>query len=348
MDEADSLESARSPTCAKLEGGPRSGRRAALVRGAVREPPLAQRKPPVAAVTRSFSSIASAPIVRDLVAIGAPTALPSPYRCASPSPPMTAVRRGPSGVVSSAIPINNSAGTCGSTAAGGSSTDRRWRSVAGTDARDWRDSKTERIAMMQVGRGRLRQALRAATAPEPAPSRRATMSLKCGAGRAARARRSFLNRQHWPRQRTTLPGAAPPPIVCGQSHGSHRLIRMADCTDVQPSPCTGTARTDRTRATVSCRRFPSRAVVVRFAVPPVSDTGPSRFRVSSPQSPSSPRGISRRRLPGKALADIAGRPMIEHVYRRAAAATLGLARDRRDRRRANRRRRAALRRRRRS
>ena len=64
----------------------------------------------------------------------------------------------------------------------------------------------------------------------------------------------------------------------------------------------------------------SRAVVVRFAVPPVSDPGPSSFSLRSPQSPSSPRGITRPVFPGKALADIGGRPMIEHVYRRAAAA----------------------------
>jgi 3-deoxy-manno-octulosonate cytidylyltransferase (CMP-KDO synthetase) len=40
--------------------------------------------------------------------------------------------------------------------------------------------------------------------------------------------------------------------------------------------------------------------------------------IQAPLSPSSPPATSRSRLPGKALADIAGRPMIEHVYRRAA------------------------------
>src|SRR4051794_24518728 len=49
------------------------------------------------------------------------------------------------------------------------------------------------------------------------------------------------------------------------------------------------------------------ARVVRFVVhPSVIAIVPARFQSS--------------RLPGKALADIAGRPMVEHVYRRAAAA----------------------------
>ena len=60
--------------------------------------------------------------------------------------------------------------------------------------------------------------------------------------------------------------------------------------------------------------------VVRFAVPPVSSSGPSAV---SPQ-PSAIAVIPARyhstRLPGKALAEIDGRPMIEHVCRRAALA----------------------------
>jgi 3-deoxy-manno-octulosonate cytidylyltransferase (CMP-KDO synthetase) len=60
--------------------------------------------------------------------------------------------------------------------------------------------------------------------------------------------------------------------------------------------------------------------VVRFAVPPVSDTGPSSFRIPVSAVAIIPARYESSRLPGKALADIAGRPMIEHVYRRAAAA----------------------------
>src|SRR5215207_8598491 len=63
-----------------------------------------------------------------------------------------------------------------------------------------------------------------------------------------------------------------------------------------------------------------RTVVVRFAVPPVSDTGPSSFRIPVSAVAIIPARYESSRLPGKALADIAGRPMIEHVYRRAAAA----------------------------
>src|SRR5438105_3505568 len=60
--------------------------------------------------------------------------------------------------------------------------------------------------------------------------------------------------------------------------------------------------------------------VVISAVPPVSDTGPSPFRIPVSAIAIIPARYHSSRLPGKALADIAGRPMIEHVYRRAAAA----------------------------
>jgi 3-deoxy-manno-octulosonate cytidylyltransferase (CMP-KDO synthetase) len=61
--------------------------------------------------------------------------------------------------------------------------------------------------------------------------------------------------------------------------------------------------------------------VVRFAVPPVSDTGPSLSQVSVSAVAIIPARYESSRLPGKALADIGGRPMIEHVYRRASAAS---------------------------
>src|SRR5688572_2757086 len=64
----------------------------------------------------------------------------------------------------------------------------------------------------------------------------------------------------------------------------------------------------------------ARTLVVRFAVPPVPDTGPSTFRVPVSAVALIPARYQSSRLPGKALAEIAGRPMIEHVYRRAAAA----------------------------
>src|SRR3954464_11812065 len=55
------------------------------------------------------------------------------------------------------------------------------------------------------------------------------------------------------------------------------------------------------------RRLRPSTAVVRFVVHPlVIAIVPARYHST--------------RLPGKALADIAGRPMIEHVYRRAAAA----------------------------
>jgi 3-deoxy-manno-octulosonate cytidylyltransferase (CMP-KDO synthetase) len=74
-------------------------------------------------------------------------------------------------------------------------------------------------------------------------------------------------------------------------------------------------------ATAILRQPRSRVVaVVRFAVPPVSDTGPSSFRIPVSAVAIIPARYESSRLPGKALADIAGRPMIEHVYRRAAAA----------------------------
>jgi 3-deoxy-manno-octulosonate cytidylyltransferase (CMP-KDO synthetase) len=62
------------------------------------------------------------------------------------------------------------------------------------------------------------------------------------------------------------------------------------------------------------------AVVVRFAVPPDSRPGPSAISASVTAVAIIPARYDSTRLPGKALADIAGRPMIEHVYRRASAA----------------------------
>src|SRR5258708_2690406 len=60
--------------------------------------------------------------------------------------------------------------------------------------------------------------------------------------------------------------------------------------------------------------------VLISVVPPVSDTGPSSFRVPVSTVAIIPAGYQSSRLAGKALAAIGGRTMIEHVYRRAAAA----------------------------
>src|SRR5205085_7375042 len=68
------------------------------------------------------------------------------------------------------------------------------------------------------------------------------------------------------------------------------------------------------------QRSIARDTVVISAVPPVSNTGPSPFRIPVSAIAIIPARYQSTRLPGKALADIAGRPMIEHVYRRASAA----------------------------
>jgi 3-deoxy-manno-octulosonate cytidylyltransferase (CMP-KDO synthetase) len=60
--------------------------------------------------------------------------------------------------------------------------------------------------------------------------------------------------------------------------------------------------------------------MVRFAVPPVSISGPAVYSGSVSVVAIIPARFQSSRLPGKALADIGGRPMIEHVYRRTAAA----------------------------
>ena len=62
------------------------------------------------------------------------------------------------------------------------------------------------------------------------------------------------------------------------------------------------------------------SVVVRFAVPPVSTSGPAINPSSVSVAVIIPARYHSTRLPGKALADIGGYPMIEHVYRRARAA----------------------------
>ncbi|HXW07563.1 MAG TPA: 3-deoxy-manno-octulosonate cytidylyltransferase [Vicinamibacterales bacterium] len=71
------------------------------------------------------------------------------------------------------------------------------------------------------------------------------------------------------------------------------------------------------------RRAPAssvRAPVVRFAVPPVSSPGPLGTSPSFSATAVIPARYLSTRFPGKPLVDIAGRPMIEHVYRRASAA----------------------------
>ena len=62
------------------------------------------------------------------------------------------------------------------------------------------------------------------------------------------------------------------------------------------------------------------AVVVIFAVPPVSSFGPPLNSPFVSAIAVIPARYASSRLPGKALADIGGKPMIEHVYRRAASA----------------------------
>jgi 3-deoxy-manno-octulosonate cytidylyltransferase (CMP-KDO synthetase) len=61
-------------------------------------------------------------------------------------------------------------------------------------------------------------------------------------------------------------------------------------------------------------------LVVIFAVPPVSSSGPTSHSSLRSTIVVIPARYHSTRLPGKALADIGGRPMIEHVYRRASAA----------------------------
>lgn len=68
------------------------------------------------------------------------------------------------------------------------------------------------------------------------------------------------------------------------------------------------------------RRGTAITIVVRFAVPPVSPSGPSAVSAQLSAIAVIPARYHSTRLPGKALAEIGGRPMIEHVYRRAAAA----------------------------
>ena len=62
------------------------------------------------------------------------------------------------------------------------------------------------------------------------------------------------------------------------------------------------------------------STVVRFAVPLVSTPGPPVSSGSLSVVAIIPARYESTRLPGKALADIGGRPMIEHVYRRTSAA----------------------------
>ena len=63
-----------------------------------------------------------------------------------------------------------------------------------------------------------------------------------------------------------------------------------------------------------------------FHPPPTRSSGPRlRYRMSSPHAPAIviPARMTSTRLPGKPLADIAGEPMIVHVWRRACEADIG-------------------------
>jgi 3-deoxy-manno-octulosonate cytidylyltransferase (CMP-KDO synthetase) len=61
--------------------------------------------------------------------------------------------------------------------------------------------------------------------------------------------------------------------------------------------------------------------VLLFAVPPVAFRDPFDRTLQAPRIVAIiPARFQSSRFPGKPLADVAGRPMIEHVYRRAAAA----------------------------
>jgi 3-deoxy-manno-octulosonate cytidylyltransferase (CMP-KDO synthetase) len=61
--------------------------------------------------------------------------------------------------------------------------------------------------------------------------------------------------------------------------------------------------------------------VVRFAVPPVSAHGPAVHSGTPSVVALIPARYDSSRLPGKVLADMYGKPMIEHVYRRALGAS---------------------------
>jgi 3-deoxy-manno-octulosonate cytidylyltransferase (CMP-KDO synthetase) len=68
------------------------------------------------------------------------------------------------------------------------------------------------------------------------------------------------------------------------------------------------------------RAQPAQPLVVRFAVPPPSTSGPAVNSSSLTVVAIIPARYESSRFPGKALADIGGHPMIEHVYRRASSA----------------------------
>ena len=62
-------------------------------------------------------------------------------------------------------------------------------------------------------------------------------------------------------------------------------------------------------------------LVLLFVVLPVTFRNPFERTSQAPRVVALiPARFQSSRLPGKPLADVAGRPMIEHVYRRAAAA----------------------------
>ena len=241
--------------------------------------------------------------LRDAVA-RASRVSPSLTMNSCPSPEMKAMRTGPSAPASSAIPDSFSGGSGdgarrGLGERGRGAADRRRRRGAAIGA------EREQIASRRARRSRRREPL-----VEPLDFARQL--------RAALFDRRLLRR--WGRRNR---------VIRRRRAGEPRDERRASDRDRRrPLQIHAVIATDR-----STRTF---RVVLLFVVHPAS-TG-SRVDSVPPLTIVAiiPARYASTRLPGKALADLDGRPMIEHVYRRVSAAR-GLSRgDRRDRRSADR------------
>ena len=238
------------------------------------------------------------------------TASPSLTMKSWPSPEMIAVRIGPSAPASSAMPASFNDGSAG----GG--------------------------ATMAAG-------VAAAAARAPAAARRARRRgtrRGCGPAAAAttsdaavRAAARFRSRARRRAARSPAAGSIGAGGIAWfdvAAPASHARERRADEHDRRrPLQVHRAALPDRSTRTLTVCYYSSctlhRLVLRVDSVPPLNIVAVIPARYAST------------RLPGKALADIDGRPMIEHVYRRVAASPVVVAGHRRDRRSAHRDARAA-------
>ena len=244
---------------------------------------------------------------------GRRTRLPLQTRTADPAPRRRRSAADPSGPGSSATPTRRSVRRRGSRRG------QRRRAAA------CRDQVQAPAAARGIGRGfsrRLDETGGRRTVLQPARRRRERPPRRQGAAAVCRRRRRRVS------------GPAPRHGTAGERRGRRQRSRQAPRGRGTPTPggAAGTVRHRRQRIgniRGVALRVPAQlgadAAAVCYDSPCTltGTSGTSSALADARHVAIIPARYHSSRLPGKPLADIGGRPMIEHVYRRAAAARRG-------------------------